>query len=662
MKDSRRCAVLVACSEALGGTRYLSGPWVRIPTALILAVPNRHWYILFQMDENEFIPRSYQQELFDHAKEKNSILVLGTGSGKTFISILLIKHHAAKIRGRFSEGAMRSVFVVNTVPLVRQQAGAIKMHTAFSVGLYEGSMNVDMWDKEKWLQELENNEVIVIIDAIFHDIVLHKYLPMERVNLLILDECHHSTGSSPMNEIMREYQALQSYAKNKCPKILGLTACAIQKKCKATQDGVYKLCSELEKSLDSTLVSSTFQLSVKKFATKPKEIVRTYENSSISLFQEEIISQLDDIKNYIDMRENFVNKEKKSAKKNINNIIDVMKIIGDWSAIKAICYEIEELEKKIIREDEPRWRSLLSDIKVKLGIIHDSCLAEDIVKPKEGLTLKVIELLNILKEYGNANVFCLIFVERRNVAKLLYDLLLDIKNLDSDKNLNELMYIKPGYVIGANNRPGADIKLAIEEMKRIEETLNAFRNGKLNIIVSTSVLEEGVDIRKCNLVIRFDMPQNFRAYVQSRGRARAEVSYYILMCSNEEYEKRESEKKDYIEIERILQQLYGRKEPTAEEVRHHFAESENIPPYIPYGENGPKVTENSAVQLINRYCGTLPHDKFSNLFPEIEEEKTDKGIVIGITLPRVNAPLKSTVKGNLMKNKDLAKKSAALKL
>ena len=76
--------------------------------------------------------------------------------------------------------------------------------------------------------------------------------------------------------------------------------------------------------------------------------------------------------------------------------------------------------------------------------------------------------------------------------------------------------------------------LAEEEMKKMIKTLKAFKNGDLNIIVSTSVLEEGVDIRICNLVIRFDKPKTFRPYVQSRGRARAKESNYILLCTNQE--------------------------------------------------------------------------------------------------------------------------------
>ncbi|KAK7065939.1 hypothetical protein SK128_004834 [Halocaridina rubra] len=41
-----------------------------------------------------FTPRAYQTELFEIARKKNSILVLATGSGKTYISILLIKEFA----------------------------------------------------------------------------------------------------------------------------------------------------------------------------------------------------------------------------------------------------------------------------------------------------------------------------------------------------------------------------------------------------------------------------------------------------------------------------------------------------------------------------------------------------------------------------------------
>ena len=51
-------------------------------------------------------------------------------------------------------------------------------------------------------------------------------------------------------------------------------------------------------------------------------------------------------------------------------------------------------------------------------------------------------------------------------------------------------------------------------------------------LVSTDVLEEGMDITTCNLVIRFDEITTFRSYVQSKGRARAKPSKYIVLVEN----------------------------------------------------------------------------------------------------------------------------------
>lgn len=48
-------------------------------------------------------------------------------------------------------------------------------------------------------------------------------------------------------------------------------------------------------------------------------------------------------------------------------------------------------------------------------------------------------------------------------------------------------------------------------------------------MVATSVAEEGLDIRQCNVVIRFDLAKTVLAYIQSRGRARKPGSDYILM-------------------------------------------------------------------------------------------------------------------------------------
>ena len=44
-----------------------------------------------------------------------------------------------------------------------------------------------------------------------------------------------------------------------------------------------------------------------------------------------------------------------------------------------------------------------------------------------------------------------------------------------------------------------------------------FEGGKYNILVATSVLEEGIDIKDCNLVVRYMYVKDMIAKIQSMG-------------------------------------------------------------------------------------------------------------------------------------------------
>lgn len=62
------------------------------------------------------------------------------------------------------------------------------------------------------------------------------------------------------------------------------------------------------------------------------------------------------------------------------------------------------------------------------------------------------------------------------------------------------------------------------------DTIRNFRQGTLNLLISTSVAEEGLDIPECNLVVRYGLLTNEIAQEQASGRARAMHSQYSVVA------------------------------------------------------------------------------------------------------------------------------------
>jgi len=69
----------------------------------------------------------------------------------------------------------------------------------------------------------------------------------------------------------------------------------------------------------------------------------------------------------------------------------------------------------------------------------------------------------------------------------------------------------------------------LHDMKKSTEVLDGLRSRRTNVLVATSVVEEGVDVEACSFVVVFDHLKSTKGYVQMRGRARQQnARFYVF--------------------------------------------------------------------------------------------------------------------------------------
>lgn len=165
---------------------------------------------------------------------------------------------------------------------------------------------------------------------------------------------------------------------------------------------------------------------------------------------------------------------------------------------------------------------------------------------------KLKMLIQYLTDYMQHNdpdkMKCLVFVQRRYTAKCIFHII----RLFSENN--PLFPVKPDFIVGVNNR----IPISIEnilETKWQRRVLEMFKKNETNLIVASSVLEEGVDLQMCNVVISYDNPTSFRSYAQSKGRARMATSKYVMMVPSVDYQKFCFKVQEFRQIAEILNKV-----------------------------------------------------------------------------------------------------------
>uniref|UniRef100_A0A8C7LDA3 ribonuclease III n=1 Tax=Oncorhynchus kisutch TaxID=8019 RepID=A0A8C7LDA3_ONCKI len=657
--------------------------------------------------DNIYTPRKYQVELLEAALEHNTIVCLNTGSGKTFIAVLLTKELSHQIRGDLVEQGKRTVFLVNAASSVIQQAASVRTHSDLQVGEYMCVEKTSSWSREKWSQEMIENQVLVMTCHIFLHVLKSGVLPLWKLNLVVFDECHLAITDHPYREIMKLCEGCPC-----SPRILGLTASILNGKCDPSE--LEQKIQNLEQILRSNAETATDLVVLDRYASQPREVVLDcgpyLDKSGLS---EHLLSELDEALHFLNDCNIPVLREDRDptfiSKQVLSDCRAVLLVLGPWCADKVAGIMVRELQKYIKHEQEEINRKFLLFTDTILRKVHALC--EELFSPAsldlKFVTPKVIRLLEILHEYKPferqqfesvewynnrnednyvswsdsedededeevevkekpeanfpspfTNILCgIIFVERRYTAVVLNRLIKEAGKQDP-----ELAYISSNFITGhsiGKNQPRN--KQMEVEFRKQEEVLRKFRAHETNLLIATSIVEEGVDIPKCNLVVRFDLPTEYRSYVQSKGRARAPVSNYIMLAESERTKTFEEDLKTYKAIEKILRNKCSKAAGVGDFEVEPVQDDDNIlPPYVLRSEEGgPRVTINTAIGHINRYCARLPSDPFTHLAPKCKTKELKDGRYQSTLYLPINSPLRVPV-GPIMNCARLAEKAVAL--
>ncbi|KAG6865666.1 hypothetical protein C0991_000436 [Blastosporella zonata] len=226
--------------------------------------------------------------------------------------------------------------------------------------------------------------------------------------------------------------------------------------------------------------------------------------------------------------------------------------------------------------------------------------------PLEWCTPKIRTLADLLLAYYTPKFQGIVFVEQRQTATCLASILPMLSGL---KGL-----IRCGALMGQGvNSDGIGKPTSAGHTNTVE----SFRRGHINLLIATSVAEEGFDFPACDLVIRFDPLAHMVGYVQSRGRARHKTSTFIVMIQQGDtahFTRYQTLRTAEPEVNEAYQSRHlSTDEPLEDDVADNelgladLAERER---YV-VESSGAVLTYDNSMSLLNRLCSLIPRDAFT---------------------------------------------------
>ena len=460
--------------------------------------------------ENTLERRAYQLNIAESSKDRSSMVVIPTGMGKTIIAVLIMAYKMEEYKGQPKK---KFLFLAPTKPLADQHLKFIKQFMVVDeerVVLFTGLVSPAQREK-MWSQ----NDIIVATPQVIQNDIISRTIDLKDVVLLITDEAHRAVGDYAYVYIARKYHEQSPHYQ-----LLGITASP-----GSDEERIVEVCKNLYTA--HIEIRSEYDPDVVSYIHEIEMIWHNVENPPAI---KRIIEQLNDIyKKYLQRLKKFglVSRTTHLSKK---ELLEVQKKIqarikafrnppraifmaaSTQSAAIKVSHAIELLETQGVSSLKEYATRLEKEAHSRSGskgarILYNEDkfqYAMGLVGEAEETHPKIPELVSIIRRQLRVkqDSKILVFSHYRDMAAYL------------EKKLNEFDGIRASRFVGQATR-GED--RGFSQKKQIE-TIRQFKDREFNVLIATSVAEEGLDIPSTDLVVFYEpIPSEIRT-IQRRGR------------------------------------------------------------------------------------------------------------------------------------------------
>ncbi|MEM4543684.1 MAG: helicase-related protein [Nitrososphaerota archaeon] len=447
--------------------------------------------------------RKYQIDIARSSIDKNTLVILPTALGKTMIAVYVSAHYLYMYPGK------KILVLAPTKPLVNQlkeKFSSILRIEKNSTVVLTGELNpedrMNLWISRNVRIFFATPEVVK------ND--LERGLSLEDFSLVIFDEAHRARGEYSYTKIAQAY-----FSHTSKPRILALTASP-----GADKEKVREIVEKLR--IENVEYRSEYDEDVVEYVHGVEMEVKWVELSENYKKYLRILKE--SLHEYLSRLNEFYRLEKDIEKISKKDLVKIGEEISSklksreikhkgylWNAlilqsISLIIYHIIELLtsqgtytlkrflEDIDKENRQAYKKLNNDKRFRILL---ESLKENL---EEHPKLKILldELERELKNNSSSRI--IVFTQYRDTAEYLMKIL-------REKNMRAHIFI--------GHRSGSSLHMS---QKQQLEILKMFREGFIQVLIATSIGEEGIDIPQCNLVIFYEpIPSEIR-FIQRKGR------------------------------------------------------------------------------------------------------------------------------------------------